>query len=153
MGLVLGWRTAVKFQWPPQQFFKKNLISFILFGRWRLFSSLLSTLERLNKLVDWIICSMQNNVHSGTHKNKARSRNNILENSSTFKTCCSQRKSICPLYQILSNVRFNTVSIIAGGKESKLNVCYHHNNRTPPPWLSVLVCSQKAGKSVGHKGV
>ena len=42
----------------------------------------------------------------------------------TFKACRSQ---------ILSDVNFNTVSIIAGGKDSKLNVCSHHKMRTTSP--------------------
>ena len=65
---------------------------------------------------------MQNNVHSETHKKEARSRNKV-ENFPSLKACRSQRKSICPLYKILSDVRFYTVSIIAGGKDSKLNDC------------------------------
>ena len=91
---------------------------------------------RLNKLVrkkqvDWTIRSMLNNVYSGTHKNEARSTNKV-EN----KACRFQRKIICPLYQILSDVRFNTVSIITGGKDSKLNLCSHRKMRTTSPWPS-----------------
>ena len=50
----------------------------------------------------------------------------------TFKACRSQRKIICPLQQILWDVRllcqWRTVSVLAGGKDS---FCWKH--RTPWP--------------------
>ena len=53
------------------------------------------------------------------------------------------------------------MSIIAGGKDSILNVCSHHKMRTTAPWPSgykkvresggVLIAFREFGKTAGHK--
>ena len=68
---------------------------------------------------------MQNNVHSETHKNEARSGDNV-ENSPYLLSLPFSKKNHLSTYQILLDVKlnwFNTVSIIEAEKDSKLNVC------------------------------
>ena len=62
------------------------------------------------------------------------------------------------------DVRFNTVSIIVGGKDSTLNSCSHRHNRTPWPSclagsacqkaeirVDVLIAVREFGNTEGHK--
>ena len=60
---------------------------------------------------------MKISVYSGTRTNEANSINN-LNFSLPLKLAIVKEKNSCSLYQILSDVTFDTVSISAAGKES-----------------------------------
>ena len=99
MGLVPGWGTAVKLNKYIYRYFKLDFILFFYFV-WPLnviflSSFYLGTTEQtgLQETGQLEYSFMQNIVHSGTHKNEARSRNNIETSPySTFKACHSQKK-------------------------------------------------------------